>query len=59
MQDQSENKKIGFSEVITSPSNSTVKYVKSLLSKKYREEYGQFIVEGEKMVLEALESTLK
>ncbi len=59
MQDQSENKKIGFSEVITSPSNSTVKYVKSLLSKKYREEYGQFIVEGEKMVLEALESDAK
>lgn len=59
MQDLNENKKNINLEVVTSPSNSTIKYVKSLLSKKYREEYGQFIIEGEKIVLEALASDSK
>ena len=36
--------------------NSTIKNIKSLLYKKYREVHGQYIVEGEKTVLEALVS---
>lgn len=55
MQDRG-NKEIRMPEVITSPSNSTIKNIKSLLYKKYREEHGQYIVEGEKTVLEALVS---
>ena len=43
-------------EVISSPSNNTIKHVKKLHKKKYREEYKQFILESEKTVLEALES---
>src|SRR5690554_1292002 len=56
---QNGGREIIIPEVISSPSNSTVKYVKSLLIKKYREEYGQFIIEGEKIVLEALASDSK
>ena len=33
-----------------------IKHLKSLSEKKYRDEYGQFLVEGEKMVSEALSS---
>ena len=33
-------------EVISSPSNNTIKHVKKLHKKKYREEYKQFILEG-------------
>lgn len=37
-------------------SNSEIKFVRSLSSKKFRDESGMFIVEGEKMVNEALAS---
>lgn len=37
--------------------NARIKHLKSLRDKKYRDEYGQFLVEGEKMVGEALESS--
>ena len=40
--------------VITSKDNDFVKHVKKLKEKKYREEYGEFIVEGIKMIEEAI-----
>lgn len=36
--------------------NAEIKRLKSLKEKKFRDEYGQFVVEGEKLVQEALES---
>lgn len=36
-----------------------IKYIKSLSQKKFRDEYGVFVVEGEKMVQEALASGFK
>ena len=36
--------------------NAEIKRIKSLKEKKFRDEYGQFVVEGEKLVQEALES---
>ena len=44
---------------MTSISNNEIKRVKSLSQKKFRDELGLFIVEGEKMVQEALASGLK
>lgn len=40
--------------VITSKDNEFVKHIKKLKEKKYREEYGEFIVEGIKMIEEAI-----
>ena len=40
-------------------SNAEIKRVKALQSKKFRDESGLFVVEGEKMVAEALESALQ
>lgn len=37
-------------------SNSEIKRIRSLSQKKYRDEYGLFVVEGEKLVEEALKS---
>jgi TrmH family RNA methyltransferase len=37
-------------------SSSEIKFIKSLGIKKYRQEYGLFVVEGEKVVGELLES---
>jgi len=42
-------------EIISSSSNSNVKYVKSLQMKKSRDEYGKFLIEGEKLFVEALD----
>jgi TrmH family RNA methyltransferase len=42
-------------EIIQSNTNKTIKYIKSLQLKKYRDEYDQFIIEGEKLLREALE----
>jgi TrmH family RNA methyltransferase len=56
MQNTGDNKKRRDRDIISSPSNSTVKHIKSLLQKKNRELHGQFIVEGLKMVSEALVS---
>ena len=43
-------------EIISSTSNTTVKYVKSLKQKKFREEYQAFFVEGLRFSMEALQS---
>lgn len=45
--------------VITSKDNEFVKHVKKLKEKKYREEYGEFIVEGIKMIDEAIKEEAK
>lgn len=37
--------------------NADIKYIRSLREKKFRDEYGLFIVEGEKMVKEAMDSS--
>lgn len=44
--------------MITSKSNELVKHIKSLSQKKYREEYGEYLVEGKKMVCEAIDEKL-
>ena len=44
---------------ITSKDNETIKHIKKLKEKKYREEYGEFIVEGIKMIEEALNEGAK
>ena len=36
--------------------NAEIKYIKSLSQKKFRDQYGVFVVEGEKMVKEAVAS---
>lgn len=43
-------------DVITSTSNSNIKFIKALQMKKYRDEYGLFTAEGIKLVDEALAS---
>lgn len=43
-------------EVITSAANATVKYVKSLKQRKFREANGAFFVEGLRLSMEALQS---
>ena len=40
-------------------SKNTVKFIKSLHQKKYRAEAGKFFVEGEKSVIEVLQSDFK
>jgi len=42
-------------EIIQSSTNKTIKYIKSLQLKKYRDEHGKFIIEGEKLLREALD----
>ncbi len=39
---------------ITSKDNETIKHIKKLKEKKYREEYNEFIIEGIKMIEEAM-----
>lgn len=41
-------------EVIKSSSNRIIKHIKSLQLKKYRDESGSFVIEGEKLLKEAL-----
>ncbi|MBO4989248.1 MAG: RNA methyltransferase [Clostridia bacterium] len=45
--------------MITSKANPLVKHVRSLKEKKFRKDFGEFIVEGEKMVRESLSSSLE
>lgn len=40
--------------IITSKDNETIKHIKKLKEKKYREEYREFIIEGTKMIEEAI-----
>ena len=42
-------------EMISSSSNKTIKYIKALQMKKARDEYGEFLIEGEKLLKEALD----
>ena len=44
-----------FKMLITSKSNPKIKKIASLKQKKYREEFGEYLVEGYKMVKEAIE----
>ena len=44
---------------ITSKDNETIKHIKKLKEKKYREEYDEFIVEGIKMIEEAINEGAK
>ena len=46
-------------QIIESVNNDLVKYMSKLLQKKYREEEGAFLIEGEKGVSEAKEISLK
>ena len=45
--------------LITSRNNDLIKKVKSLNDKKYRNQYNQFIIEGEKMINEAIKEKIK
>ena len=44
--------------MITSKSNELIKHVKSLAQKKYRDEYKEFIIEGEKLIEEAINENI-
>lgn len=44
---------------ITSKENALIKHISKLKEKKYRNEYGEFIVEGVKLVKEAIEEKAK
>ena len=44
--------------VITSKDNDIIKHIKKLKEKKYREEYNEFIIEGSKMIKEAIEENV-
>lgn len=41
--------------LITSKDNETIKHIRKLKEKKYRDEYGEYIVEGIKLINEAIE----
>ena len=43
-------------EIIKSNQNSNIKKIKSLSQKKYRNKYNQYILEGDKVVLEAIKN---
>lgn len=42
--------------IITSKSNNTIKYISSLKSKKYRNKYNEYVIEGIKLVEEIINS---
>lgn len=42
-------------DIIQSSTNKTIKYIKSLQLKKYRDEHDSFVIEGEKLLREALD----
>ena len=44
---------------ITSKDNEIIKHIKKLKEKKYRDQYNEFIIEGTKMIEEALEEKAK
>ena len=46
-------------QVISSKDNETIKYIKKLKEKKYREETNCYIIEGIKLVKEAIEENAK
>ena len=40
--------------IITSKDNETIKHIRKLKEKKYRDEYGEYVVEGTKLINEAI-----
>ena len=40
---------------ITSKDNETIKHIRKLKEKKYRDEYGEYVIEGIKLINEAIE----
>jgi len=44
---------------ITSKDNETIKHIRKLKEKKYRDEFGEFVVEGAKMIEEAINENAK
>lgn len=45
--------------MITSKTNELIKHIKSLHQKKYRDEYGEYFVEGKKLVYEAIDEKVE
>ena len=45
--------------IITSKDNETIKHIRKLKEKKYRDEYGEYIVEGTKLINEAIAEHLE
>ena len=45
--------------VITSKDNELIKHIRKLKEKKYRDEFGEFVVEGAKMIEEAIHENAK
>ncbi len=45
--------------VITSKDNDLIKHIRKLKEKKYRDEFGEFVVEGAKMIEEAIHENAK
>ena len=45
--------------VITSKDNELIKHIRKLKEKKYRDEFGEFVVEGAKMIQEAIHENAK
>ena len=46
-------------QVITSKDNDTIKHIKKLKDKKYRDETNEYIIEGIKLIKEAIEEKVK
>ncbi len=44
---------------ITSKDNETIKHIRKLKEKKYRDEYGEYVIEGIKLINEAIEENVK
>ena len=40
--------------LITSKDNETIKHIRKLKEKKYRDEYGEYVIEGIKLINEAI-----
>ena len=45
--------------VITSKDNDMIKHIRKLKEKKYRDEYGEYVVEGIKLIKEAIQENLE
>ena len=46
-------------QIITSKDNELIKHVRKLKDKKYRDEYNEYVVEGIKIVEEAVKENVK
>ena len=44
---------------ISSKDNSLIKHIKKLKEKKYRQQYGEYVVEGLKLIKEAINENAK